>query len=121
MTPAALRLAAAALLVGCATASVPAAVPCDRAALDAHVGKTVTLIGPQTRTKQPTVCGADVEGDYELSDKVVRVTGVLARTVVDNVDEREQVATRGPGVYYSVEDPKTKRLARPIAEPSSRP
>ncbi|HMF44805.1 MAG TPA: hypothetical protein VKQ32_29225 [Polyangia bacterium] len=107
------------LLAGCATAAPPPVLR-DGGNLDAYVGKVVTLVGVQTRTKQPTVCGVDVDGDYALSDKLVRVTGVLQRRVVPPYDPApgmEIVATRGPGVYYSLVDEKQHQLARPIAEP----
>ena len=119
MTAARLALAAA-LLLGCRTAA-PLPVACDPRALDAHLGAVVTLVGVQTRTKQPTVCGADVDGDYALSDRTVRVTGVLHRTIVNRPEPKpgdEMVATRGSGTYYDVTDPKTGALARPVAEPN---
>ena len=109
----------AAVLGGCATAPPPPVLR-DGSNLDAYVGKVVTLVGPQTRTKQPTVCGVDVDGDYALSDRMVRVTGVLQRRVVPPYDSpvgSEIVATRGPGTYYSLVDEKRHELARPIAEP----
>ncbi len=85
--------------------------------LDALVGKVITLVGVQTRTRQPTVCGVDVDGDYELSDQVVRVTGKLHRTVVKpRPPEEPIVATRGPGTYYSIVDTQTRELARPVAK-----
>lgn len=80
----------------------------------AAVGKRVRIVGVQTRTKIPTVCGVDVDGDYQLSDKRVVVTGVLERTVVEQVDP--YAASRGPGTFYRVVDQQTGRLARPVAE-----
>ena len=78
--------------------------------LEAAVGKSVTLLGIQSRTKTPTVCGVDVEGDYALSDRKVIVRGVLRRHVVTEVDP--MTANRGPGSFYSVEDPATGQLAK---------
>lgn len=92
----------------------------DRSQLDAAVGKLVTIVGEQTRTKVPTVVGVDVDGDYELSDRRVRVTGILQRHVVEPREpdpEELAVATRGPGTYYSVVDPSTNTLAKPVLEP----
>jgi hypothetical protein len=80
---------------------------------EAAVDKQVTIIGEQTRTKQPTVCGVDVDGDYELSNREVIVQGVLRRSVIVNVDTSMQ--TRGPGTFYSVIDPATGRLAKTSA------
>jgi hypothetical protein len=74
--------------------------------LDALVGQEVTLIGVQTRTKIPSVCDIDVEGDYDLSDTVVFATGILQRTEVKPRGKGEPiVAWRGPGVYYSLTTP----------------
>ncbi|MCA9598243.1 MAG: hypothetical protein KC776_33255 [Myxococcales bacterium] len=90
----------------------PEGCPAD---LDARVGTVVTLVGEQSRTKIPTVCGVDVDGDYDLSDEVVRVTGRLRRYVVPPPTPGEPiVAGRGPGTYYSIQDPTTGQLARPV-------
>jgi hypothetical protein len=76
----------------------------------AAVGRRVTIIGVQTRTKLPTVCGVDVDGDYALSDREVIVNGVLHRDVVTEVDNT--MANRGRGTFYSVIDPATGALAK---------
>ena len=78
--------------------------------LEAAVGQEVTIVGLQSRTKQPTVCGADVDGDYALSDREVTVRGILHRLVTTDVDP--MTANRGPGTFYSVVDPKTGELAK---------
>jgi hypothetical protein len=91
----------------------------DPSQLDAAVGKLVTIVGEQTRTKVPTVLGVDVDGDYDLSDKRVRVTGILHRHVVEPREpdpDELPVATRGPGIYYSVVDPATNVLAKPVLD-----
>src|SRR5262245_36079921 len=85
---------ALALLVACASASVVVTRP-DQ--LEAVVGKTVTVIGTQTRTKIPTVCGADVDGEDALADREVIVEGVVKREVVTEVDP--MTANRGTGVF----------------------
>lgn len=111
------------LLAGCATAAPPApaaTVLRDASNLEAYVGKVVTLVCVQTRTKQPTVCGVDVDGDYALSDRLVRATGTLQRRIVPPYDPpagSEIVATRGPGTYYTLVNARTQELVRPIAEP----
>jgi hypothetical protein len=84
----------------------------DAGQREAAAGKPVRIIGVQTRTKVPTVCGVDVDGDYELSDKMVMVTGRLEKRVVDSVDPH--TANRGTGTFYSVIDETTGRLARPV-------
>ena len=47
--------------------------------LDSVVGAIVILVGVQTRTKWPTVLGADVDGDDAMSEKLVRVRGLLEK------------------------------------------
>jgi hypothetical protein len=82
---------------------------------EAAVGRSVVVIGLQTRTKQPTVNGIDVDGDYELSDKKVVARGILEKTVVPERPRTKddlEVASRGAGTYYSVIDPTTKMLAK---------
>lgn len=92
----------------------------DRSQVDAAVGKRVVIIGTQTRTKTPTVLGVDVDVDYELSDRRVKVSGILHRRIVEpkapDPDELP-IATRGPGTYYSVIDPATNTLAKPVLAP----
>jgi hypothetical protein len=82
---------------------------------DALVGRQVTVVGVQTRTKVPTVCGVDVDGAYELSDQIVIVNGVLRRHVVTEADPT--TANRGPGTFYDIVDPVTHRLATTAARP----
>ena len=92
----------------------------ERSQLDAAVGKLVTIVGTQTRTKIPTVLGVDVDGDYELSDRRVQVSGILHRRTVEPKEpdpDELPVATRGPGTYYSVIDPATNTLAKPVLAP----
>jgi hypothetical protein len=82
---------------------------------EAAVGKSVVVIGIQTRTKQPQVNGVDVDGAYELSDKKVVARGILEKNVVPEEPPRKdglQVASRGAGTFYSVIDPTTKMLAK---------
>lgn len=90
----------------------------DPGELDKHLGDLVTIVGEQTRTKIPTVLGVDVDGDHELSERRVRATGILQRRVVkpEDLEDGPIMASRGPGTYYSVIDPDTKHLAKPIAD-----
>jgi hypothetical protein len=84
---------------------------------EAAVGKLVTIVGVQTRTKTPTVVGVDVDGDYKLSDRRVRVTGILKQRVVEPRPKSEPImASRGPGTYYYVVDPEGGKLARPVLD-----
>jgi hypothetical protein len=78
------------------------------------VDRNVTVIGVQTRTKQPTVNGVDVDGDWALAGRKVIAKGVLRRHVVRQHMEPEAllVASRGPGTYFSVIDPETGQLAK---------
>jgi hypothetical protein len=80
---------------------------------EAAVGKLVTVVGVQTRTKIPTVVGIDIDGDYALSDREVRATGRLERYVIAPPSPEEPImATRSPGTYYSLIDPATGVLAK---------
>jgi hypothetical protein len=87
----------------------------DPSQREAAVGKSVVVIGIQTRTKQPQVNGIDVDGAYGLSDKKVVARGVLKKTVVAEVPPAEdglEVARRGAGTYYAVIDPTTEQIAK---------
>jgi hypothetical protein len=88
--------------------------------LKSHVGQTVGLVGTLTRTKIPTVCGVDVDGDDHLSDKQVIATGVLERYVVPQRTGGPQVTSRGPGVYFRLVDETTGRLAKTRPYPPKR-
>jgi hypothetical protein len=109
-------LAAMALLPACtcsrphATETAASALITDRQQLDAAVGSIVTIVGVQTRTKIPTVCGVDVDGADELADHKVIVRGVLHRDVV--TEASPTAANRGNGTFYSVVDPATGQLAK---------
>lgn len=100
------------------TQSSPGAlVITDASELDGAVGQTVTLVGTQSRTKIPTVLGVDVDGSYEHSDRRVRVTGVLRKhVVVEPAPSAPITAARGPGTYYSIVDPDTQTLAKPVLD-----
>ena len=112
------------LVVGCAScgSTAPSRTPAGtnapsttdivitgRSQREAAVGQQVTIIGVQTRTKIPTVCGVDVDVDYALSDKKVIVRGVLRRFVVPEARAADGlvVASRGPGTFYQVIDVHT--------------
>jgi hypothetical protein len=97
------------------TSAAPERVVEQREQLDAVVGQRITLIGVQSRTKQPMVLGVDVDGDYALSDRRVRATGVLERRTVapEPFDPDAPARTsRGPGTFYSLVDPQSGDLAR---------
>jgi hypothetical protein len=113
------------VLAACSSQERPAPVPKEdgipiitqSGRLDAVVGKVVTLVGVQTRTKVPMVLGADVDGDDALSEKRVRVTGRIEKheqkgpPMVDGM-----IAAGREGTSYSVIDPKTGHLAKPTPE-----
>ena len=117
--PAALALVTVSAVLftcGCAnraeTPDSPGQCP-DRGELGKLVGQIVTLVGVQTRTKIPTVCGVDIDGDYALSDQKVEVTGRLERYEVPEPSPDQPIAaSRGPGTYYRLIDPATGSLAR---------
>jgi hypothetical protein len=87
----------------------------DPSQREAAVGKSVVVIGIQTRTKQPQVNGIDVDGAYGLSDKKVVARGILKKTVVAEPPPAKdglEVARRGAGTYYAVIDPTTEQIAK---------
>jgi hypothetical protein len=89
----------------------------DPSQREAAVGKLVTVVGVQTRTKAPTVAGVDIDADDALADKRVRVTGILHKKVVEpRPPSAPIVASRGPGTYYHLVDPKTGTLAKPVLD-----
>jgi len=88
--------------------------------LPAAVGRYVTVRGPaEFNRKQPLILGVDVDADgLNPGIKEAEATGYLQVTVVTKEDlAREEqsgkvAAHRGPGTYYSLVDPKTRRLAK---------
>jgi hypothetical protein len=91
----------------------------DRSQLEDAVGQQVTIIGVQTRTKIPTVCGVDVDGDYALSDREVIVRGVLQRYVVPEAPAADglPLASRGPGNVYMLLDLPATIAAHSVLQP----
>lgn len=133
--PACRRLALLALLVACRSPAEPPPAPPEAAAentpdpsalvitdpsqREAAVGQRVVVVGTLRRSKMPQVNGVDVGADDALSDRRVRVEGILRKRVVEPAEPEAgglPVATRGPGTYYSVVDPETGQLARPRPE-----
>jgi hypothetical protein len=87
----------------------------DPSQREAAVGKSVVVIGVQSRSKQPQVNGVDVDGEYGLSDKKVVARGILKKTVVAEPPPAKdglEVARRGAGTYYAVIDPTTEQIAK---------
>jgi hypothetical protein len=72
--------------------------------IDHAVGRHVTVIGLQSRTKRPMVCGIEVDGDYDLSDRRVIAHGILKRYVVKEEDVDNTMQNRGAGTFYSLQD-----------------
>ncbi len=89
----------------------------NRDDLSKYVGKIVTLRGTQTRSKIPHVLGVIVNGDYDLSEKMVEVTGRLTsfettQADVEAFDEKQKkqhsAAIRpSVGINYTIRDPET--------------
>jgi hypothetical protein len=78
------------------------------------LGRLVTVVGTQTRAKQPTVCDFDVDGIAEHSGRQVRVTGVVGRSVIaPQSPGAEFAASRGPGVYWILSRSGGTGLSRP--------
>ncbi|MBI3206646.1 MAG: hypothetical protein HYZ29_34235 [Myxococcales bacterium] len=98
------------------TDASPQIVITDAAKVDGAVGALVTLVGVQTRTKWPTVLGADVDGDYAMSDKRVRVTGRIEKHLQAGppmVDGAYVQGRAAGSTSYRIVDPKTGALAKP--------
>ncbi len=70
------------------------------------LGKVVTLIGPATQSKQPTVLGVDANVDYALTDGGdVTVTGKLEPYRIEPTPPGAPIAaSRGPGNYVRIVD-----------------
>lgn len=111
--------------LGCAGASPSRAsdpsevVITEPGKLDSLVGTVVTLVGVQTRSKWPTVLGADVDGDDAMSDQRVRVRGRIEKSVQNGppMIDGEVVQGRAAGTTsYRIIDPATGKLAKPTLE-----
>lgn len=100
--------------------SQPRILITNRNQREGAVGREVTVRGIQERTKVPTVCGIDVDGDDKLSDQRVTVQGVLRRyETLPHAPPPAPAAQwvgRSPGVYYDVVDPRTEQLAKTTRE-----
>src|SRR5512139_1539538 len=102
--------------IGCGAPAAPPAnvasevVVTDCAKVPEHVGREVTLVGEQTRSKIPMVCGVDVDGDEALAGRKVAVRGVIRREVVTSADPTS--ANRGNGTFYSIVDASTGAPAK---------
>ncbi len=71
------------------------------------------MVGVQARSKIPTLCGVDIDGDDAYADKSVRATGRLEEyTVVIRGADAPIVASRGPGTYYRLVRAKDAQLAK---------
>jgi len=75
--------------------------------LDSFVGEIVTIRGPVSDSKVPTILGVDIASDDpDLRGQQAQATGILHRRVVtqEAIDERiaaeGQFAHRGPGTFY---------------------
>jgi hypothetical protein len=80
------------------------------------LGTEVQIIGKVSRTKVPTILGVEIDsGDLEPGKRASAI-GVIDAVVVRERDPGEPpVATRAPGTYYRLINPKTNKLA--VAEP----
>ena len=101
-----------------APASKPDEPPCqvltDQSQLAACVGKRVTIRGPVSRSKIPSILGVDVAADYALSDQLGEATGTLATYTIEPQPPGELVhASKGPGTYYILHDGEAIAKARP--------
>ena len=92
-----------------------------------YVGQLVTLQGEVSQSKIPQIIGADVAIDADdMPAGYAEATGVLFTWTVTAQSHAamlvmgEHVATRGPGIYYSVLIPTALSSARPVLQSSSR-
>lgn len=89
----------------------------DAVDLPKHVGQIVTLRGIQSRSKLPYVLGVYVDGQYELSDKMVLATGRLTsyETTAEDVKAFDRRMKESPfalprisvGTHFRLTDPQT--------------
>ena len=81
-----------------------------------YIGAEVQLIGKVSRTKVPTILGVEIDPrDVEPGERASAVGVVDAVIVPDRDPADPPVASRGPGTYYRLINPKTNKLA--VAEP----
>lgn len=91
--------------------------PCSKpleaaAAVTLCVGKTIVLVGIPARSKQATLLGVDIDGDYDGESKC-SATGLLERYTVEPPKAEGLIAaSRGPGTYLRLLDPHTRTIAR---------
>jgi TonB family protein len=84
------------------------------AEVPAAVGRIVTLQGVLVPSKMPTINGVDVDAADALRGQVVVATGRVESYEVKPPGPGAPVAaSRGPGRYYRLVDPKTGTLAKP--------
>lgn len=81
------------------------------------VGQRIELVGVVSQTRIPQILGVDVEPLESYRGRKVSVNGILRQSVVTQKQlehtERQmggQVAHRGPGTYYRLEDVRFKLL-----------
>jgi hypothetical protein len=80
-------------------------------------GKEVRLVGEVSNTKIPQILGVDVESDDpDLRGKQAEAYGILKRYVVTDAQirafDRDGIAHRGAGIFWVLQDPKTKARAK---------
>lgn len=78
--------------------------------LERRVGQQVVLEGIVTNTKCPQVSGVDAWGLEDYRGQRVRISGILRKTVVTDVDVNPLVANRGAGTFYSLDQIKYELL-----------
>lgn len=99
------------LAAGCGapSATAPATPPVltSADAIEANVGRLVTLEGVVTQTKIPTILGVEIDLDTPtMRGQRARARGLLKKTVVTPAEIAEEkarsgeVATRGAGTFY---------------------
>ncbi len=93
--------------------------------LDAHLGQLVAVRGPNVRTKASSILEVDVRNPKDLAVDDAYAVGILARhdTTDEDIAEANRrsgpIATRGPGITYTLYFDLAGKLADARAWPST--
>jgi len=85
--------------------------------LDRHLGHMIAIRGAISRTKSPTILGVDVRNPKDLDNVDAFAVGVLTRheqsaeALANTGRKHGPIATRGPGVTYTLYFDLSGRLA----------
>ena len=81
--------------------------------LDKYVGKEITIKGPVSNTKIPSIMGIDiVSDDPDLRGQLGVATGNLHKKTITEDEVDKYSANRGAGTFYVLKDRKTNGLVQ---------